>query len=44
MMRKKVAFLPVGYHKMVLFDTWLRSISGATFIEAEEHLQNRSQR
>jgi exopolysaccharide biosynthesis predicted pyruvyltransferase EpsI len=41
MMRKKVAFLPVGYHKIKsFFDTWLRSGPGATFIEAEEHLHN----
>lgn len=42
MMRKKVIFLPVGYHKIrSFFDTWLRSNSGAAFIDGAEDLQNR---
>jgi len=42
MMRKKVAFLPVGYHKIrSFFDTWLRSNAGAVYLDSEENLQDR---
>jgi len=39
MMRKKVAFLPVGYHKIRSFyDTWLHSNPGMAFVGAQEEL------
>jgi exopolysaccharide biosynthesis predicted pyruvyltransferase EpsI len=39
MMRKKVVFLPVGYHKIRSFyDTWLQSRPGTAFVETQEEL------
>jgi len=39
MMRKKVVFLPVGYHKIESFyDTWLCSRPGANFAGTQEEL------
>jgi hypothetical protein len=39
MMRKKVIFLPVGYHKIHSFyHTWLRGNPGAAFIQKQEEL------
>jgi exopolysaccharide biosynthesis predicted pyruvyltransferase EpsI len=42
MMRKKVVLLPVGYHKIgAFYDTWLSSMTGAAFVDAQEDLQPR---
>ena len=42
MMRKKVVFLPVGYHKIrSFFETWLNSCSGTTFVDASSDLPAR---
>jgi exopolysaccharide biosynthesis predicted pyruvyltransferase EpsI len=39
MMRKKVIFLPVGYHKIESFhDTWLRGKPGTAFINNQQDL------
>jgi exopolysaccharide biosynthesis predicted pyruvyltransferase EpsI len=39
MMRKKVIFLPVAYHKIQsFFDTWLRIIPGTAFVQKQEEL------
>jgi exopolysaccharide biosynthesis predicted pyruvyltransferase EpsI len=39
MMRKKVIFLPVGYHKIKSFhSTWLKSEPGAAFVETQQEL------
>lgn len=39
MMRKKVLFLPVGYHKIRAFhDTWLNGMSGVGFVETQADL------
>ena len=39
MMRKKVIFMPVGYHKIKSFySTWLKNEPGAAFIERQEQL------
>jgi exopolysaccharide biosynthesis predicted pyruvyltransferase EpsI len=40
MMRKKVVFLPVGYHKIKSFyDTWLCSLPGNAFVGTQDELQ-----
>jgi exopolysaccharide biosynthesis predicted pyruvyltransferase EpsI len=40
MMRKKVIFLPVRYHKIQSFyDTWLRAKPGTAFIQKQEELK-----
>jgi exopolysaccharide biosynthesis predicted pyruvyltransferase EpsI len=40
MMRKKVVFLPVGYHKVrAFYDTWLSGIAGATFVDVQDNLR-----
>jgi exopolysaccharide biosynthesis predicted pyruvyltransferase EpsI len=39
MMRKKVIFMPVGYHKIKSFySTWLKNEPGAAFVESQEQL------
>jgi exopolysaccharide biosynthesis predicted pyruvyltransferase EpsI len=39
MMRKKVVWLPVGYHKIQSFyDTWLQSRPGFAFVETQDEL------
>ena len=39
MMRKKVIFLPVGYHKIQAFyDTWLHAEAGVAFATTQEEL------
>jgi len=39
MMRKKVVFLPVGYHKTrSFFDTWLAAMPGAVFVNTQSDL------
>jgi exopolysaccharide biosynthesis predicted pyruvyltransferase EpsI len=39
MMRKKVIFMPVGYHKIKSFySTWLKNEPGAAFVENQEQL------
>jgi exopolysaccharide biosynthesis predicted pyruvyltransferase EpsI len=39
MMRKKVIFMPVGYHKIKSFySTWLENEPGAAFVESREQL------
>jgi exopolysaccharide biosynthesis predicted pyruvyltransferase EpsI len=39
MMRKKVVFLPVGYHKnRSFYETWLQSILGTAFVGTQEEL------
>jgi exopolysaccharide biosynthesis predicted pyruvyltransferase EpsI len=42
MMRKKVVFLPIGYHKMRAFiDTWLSSCAAVTYVDARADLPSR---
>jgi len=42
MMRKKVALLPVGYHKIRSFyDTWLQSRPGFVFVETQGELMTK---
>ena len=42
MMRKKVVFLPVGYHKIrSLYDTWLQPRAGTAFVETQEELMTK---
>ena len=42
MMRKKVIFLPVGYHKIQSFyETWLHSNSGIAFVSMQDELTSR---
>jgi exopolysaccharide biosynthesis predicted pyruvyltransferase EpsI len=39
MMRKKVVFLPVGYHKIRSFyDTWLKCRPGIAYVSSQEEL------
>jgi exopolysaccharide biosynthesis predicted pyruvyltransferase EpsI len=42
MMRKKVVFLPVGYHKIRSFyDTWLQARPGMTFVGTQDELMTK---
>lgn len=42
MMRKKVVFLPTGYHKVrAFYDTWLSPLAGAAFVDTPDDLHPR---
>jgi exopolysaccharide biosynthesis predicted pyruvyltransferase EpsI len=44
MMRKRVIFLPVGYHKIKSFySTWLKDDPGAAFVETQQQLVEASE-
>src|SRR5262249_56632070 len=41
MMRKKVVFLPTGYHKIrAFYDTWLSPLAGAAFVATSGNLHS----